>query len=231
ASTAGNSGNCGIGCGVVFKLTPTQASFNLSVVSAGNGSGTVTSNPAGISCGTTCSASFLSGTVVTLTAAAAAGSTFAGWSGACVGTGTCSVTMTAAKSVTATFNLTSGPVVALSHASLNFGTVAIGATSGTKTVTLTNVGTTTLTISGIAITGANAGDFAQTHTCGSSLAAGASCAISVTFKPTASGTRTAVLSVSDNRAEEQKKERLRGVGTVARLSPDNLSFGTVAIGA
>jgi hypothetical protein len=68
------------------------------------GTGTVTSNPAGISCGATCSASFTSGTVVTLIAAAAPGSAFVGWSGACSGTApTCSVTVDGAKSVTALF--------------------------------------------------------------------------------------------------------------------------------
>src|SRR5262249_43617532 len=76
----------------------------LTVSRAGAGSGTVTSNPAGISCGATCSASFTNGTSVTLTAAAAAGSTFTGWSGACTGTATtCTVAMSAAQTVTATF--------------------------------------------------------------------------------------------------------------------------------
>ncbi len=68
------------------------------------GSGTVTSNPAGVSCGSTCAASWASGTAVTLTASASAGATFAGWSGACTGTGTCIVTMTTAQGVTATFS-------------------------------------------------------------------------------------------------------------------------------
>jgi hypothetical protein len=76
----------------------------LTVTKAGTRTGTVTSSPAGINCGTTCSANFASGSVVTLTAKASTGSTFAGWSGACSGTGTCKVTMTAAKSVAATFN-------------------------------------------------------------------------------------------------------------------------------
>jgi Divergent InlB B-repeat domain len=81
------------------------SSFVLSVGRAGTGTGTVSSSPAGISCGASCSSSFTSGTVVTLTASPAAGSTFAGWSGAgCAGTGACSVTMNAAQSVTATFN-------------------------------------------------------------------------------------------------------------------------------
>ncbi len=78
----------------------------LTVTKAGTGSGTVTSSPAGINCGGTCTASYVSGTSVTLTAATAAGSTFAGWSGACTGTATCTVSMTAARSVTATFNST-----------------------------------------------------------------------------------------------------------------------------
>jgi large repetitive protein len=72
----------------------------------GPGSGTVHSSPAGITCGSTCSAQFASGSSVTLTAAAAAGSTFAGWSGGgCSGTGTCPLTMSTAVSVTATFKL------------------------------------------------------------------------------------------------------------------------------
>ena len=99
-NTAGDSAYTNEGCGTTLQA------FNLSVVRAGGGSGTVTSSPAGINCGTTCSASFTSGTAVTLTASPAAGSTFAGWSGGgCSGTGTCTVTLTAATSVTATFQM------------------------------------------------------------------------------------------------------------------------------
>jgi len=79
-------------------------------------------------------------------------------------------------------------------------------------VTLTNVGTTALTITGKAITGTNAGDFAQTNTCGSSLAASASCTFSVTFKPTASGTRTAALSVTDSASGSPQTVSLTGTG-------------------
>ena len=75
-----------------------------------NGFGTVTSSPDGIDCGSDCSASFPAGTVVTLTAVASTSpaseeSVFAGWSGACSGTDTCTVTMDSARSVTATFDL------------------------------------------------------------------------------------------------------------------------------
>ncbi|HYD40498.1 MAG TPA: cellulase family glycosylhydrolase [Anaeromyxobacter sp.] len=81
----------------------------LTVTRAGTGSGTVTSSPAGIDCGTTCSASYGGNAVVVLTATAASGSTFVGWSGACTGAAaTCSVTMNAARTVTATFDVTGG---------------------------------------------------------------------------------------------------------------------------
>lgn len=77
--------------------------YALTVSKAGTGSGTVTSSPAGINCGADCSENYNSGTVVNLTATAAAGSTFAGWSGNADCTDG-SVTMTAARSCTATFN-------------------------------------------------------------------------------------------------------------------------------
>jgi probable HAF family extracellular repeat protein len=123
-----------------------------------------------------------------------------------------------------------GTTAKLSPTSLSFGTVAIGTISQAKSVTLTNVGTTTLAISGIVITGTNARDFAQTHTCGSLLAAGASCSISVTFTPTASGTRTAALSITDNAAGSPQKVPLSGIGTTAKVSPTSMGFGSVFIG-
>src|SRR5437667_212864 len=124
----------------------------------------------------------------------------------------------------------SGPNATLSPTSLTFSTQAIGTMSGANTVTFTNVGATSLNITGTVITGTNAGDFAQTHTCGSSLVVGSSCSISVTFKPTASGIRTAALSISDNAAGSPQKVTLSGIGTTAKLSPTSLSFGVVAIG-
>jgi glucose/arabinose dehydrogenase len=85
----------------------TQQFFNLTVTASGPG--TVTSNPAGITCGTACVAGFAPGATVTLTAAASAGATFSGWGGACSGSATsCTVAMTAFKTVTATFTATSG---------------------------------------------------------------------------------------------------------------------------
>lgn len=71
----------------------------------GSGAGTVTSNPAGLSCTAGCTRTFDNGDSVTLTATAAAGSGFAGWSGACSGTGPCALPMTGDRAVTATFTL------------------------------------------------------------------------------------------------------------------------------
>jgi hypothetical protein len=90
--------------GSIVQLRPLP--FLLTVTRNGSNSskGTVTSSPAGINCGKTCNSAFTSGTVVTLTARVIGNTVFAGWSGACTGTGTCTVTMNADKKVTATFN-------------------------------------------------------------------------------------------------------------------------------
>ena len=77
--------------------------FKLTVSDTGSGEGTVTSSPSGISCGVNCEAEYIEGTVVTLVPVAAEHSEFRGWSGACTGTGTCEVTMSEAKSVSAEF--------------------------------------------------------------------------------------------------------------------------------
>jgi len=94
---------------VVTTLTP--AAQTLTVTRTGTGSGLVTSDPAGIECGITCTADFDSGKVVTLTAAADHGSSFIGWAGACTGAGQCIVTMNANRHVTATFSSDAQPML------------------------------------------------------------------------------------------------------------------------
>jgi phospholipase C len=85
--------------------SPLTAAYQLTVQLAGTSRGTVASTPAGIGCAPTCTASFNSGTSVKLVATPASGAYFAGWSGACTGTGSCTLAMNASKSATATFNV------------------------------------------------------------------------------------------------------------------------------
>jgi len=86
------------------------ANYTLTVTKSGTGSGTIISGPSGINCGPTCSANYNQGTSVTLTASPSSGSIFSGWSGSgCSGTGTCVVTMDAAKTVNADFGVNRPP--------------------------------------------------------------------------------------------------------------------------
>jgi len=128
-------------------------------------------------------------------------------------------TGTRTGSVTVTDNSANGPhvstlsgtglnPVALSSTSLNFGSVAVGTTSAAKTVTLTNRMKTTLNIVSITVTG----DYAQTNTCGSSVVAGGTCQISVTFTPTATGTRTGKVTIQDNAVTSPQTISLTGKG-------------------
>ena len=101
----GSLASCG-GGGGGNNNPPPPAAYTLTVSKTGTGSGTVSSSPTGISCGSSCSASYNSGTSVTLTAAPATGSLFTGWSGDCSGTGTtCTLSMTRNRSVGAKFDL------------------------------------------------------------------------------------------------------------------------------
>src|SRR5438132_1004337 len=107
----------------VFGLS-TQASFGLAVSKTGTGDGTVTSADGRIDCGTRCTASYPGGTTVTLTATPSQGSVVVGWSG-CDGVSdaTCTVTMSGARSVTATFNLQQGFTLTVSKGGTGSGTV------------------------------------------------------------------------------------------------------------
>ena len=90
------------------------------------------------------------------------------------------------------------PAVSLSASSLTFPAQPLGVTSTAQIITLTNTGLATLNLSSITIDGTNASDFAESNTCGSSVAINASCQIAVKFTPMAAGTRTAVLTFADN---------------------------------
>jgi len=110
------------------------------------------------------------------------------------------------------------PAAAISPTSLTFGSQATGTSSASQALTLTNSGTVTLTLTGITITGTNAGDFSQTNTCGTTLAATAKCAINVVFSPTAGGTRTASISIADNAPGNPQLVALTGTAIVPGFS-------------
>ena len=122
------------------------------------------------------------------------------------------------------------PIVQFSPSSVSFGAQTVGARSSPQLVTLTNAGGSALTITSIGIAGGNAGDFADTSTCGSTLAPGASCQIKVTFTPTASGTRSAAVSVSDNAPGSPQVAALSGTGQDFSLTPSGSGTATVAPG-
>ena len=107
------------------------------------------------------------------------------------------------------------PAVSLSPASLTFAAQGVGTTSTAKAVTLSNTGNAALSITGVALSGTNPGDFVQTNTCGSSVAAGANCAINVTFTPSATGTRTAAVGITDNATGSPQTISLSGTGATS----------------
>jgi hypothetical protein len=103
--------------------------------------------------------------------------------------------------------------VKLSAATLAFGSVTVGQTKSLP-VTLTNFGTTAMNIigPGIVVIGTAASDYSQTHTCGTSVGAGQSCTITVTFKPSKLGSRAATLNVNDDGGPSPQKVTLSGKG-------------------
>jgi hypothetical protein len=104
-------------------------------------------------------------------------------------------------------------LASLSPTSLAFGNQAVDMTSTAQTVTLSNTGNAALSITSLALTGTNASDFAQSNTCGSSLAAGANCTIVVMFTPSVAGTEAASLSIADNSSGSPQTVSLSGAGT------------------
>lgn len=104
------------------------------------------------------------------------------------------------------------PLISFSASTLNFPTEPVGTASPSKIVAVQNPGTATLNISSISITGTGAASFHQTHTCGSTLAPGANCSVTITFKPISTGSFSAALSLADNATGSPQAVSLAGTG-------------------
>jgi len=127
------------------------------------------------------------------------------------------------------------PAANLSPSSLTFSSTTVSSSSAAQTVTLTNSGTAYMTVSGVSLTGTNASSFSQTNTCGATLAVNASCTVTVTFKPAASGALTAAVSFADNAANSPQTVALSGTGAApgtssASVSPTSLTFPSTTVG-
>ncbi|HSB68895.1 MAG TPA: LamG-like jellyroll fold domain-containing protein, partial [Candidatus Methylomirabilis sp.] len=154
-----------------FSLPP--PSYSLTVTRQGTGAGTVTSAPAGITCGAACTVDFVMGAPVTLTASPDATSTFTGWSGACSGTEvTCAPTMSEARSVTASFTLRTYTVTVtpagtgVGTVTSNLGGIACGSTcTSTPLASGTSVTLTASTVSGSTFAGWSGEGCTGTGTC------------------------------------------------------------------
>jgi hypothetical protein len=117
-----------------------------------------------------------------------------------------------------------GSVLSISPNALGFGTVATGSSSPAQAVTVTNTGTATAGVGSIT----TSGDFSQTNTCGTGIAAGASCTVSVRFTPTATGSRTGNLTITASGIANTVPLSGTGVapGPILSANPSSLAFGS-----
>ena len=125
--------------------------------------------------------------------------------------------------------------VALNPAGLIFPNQIVGIQSTAQTITLSNGGSSALSVTSITVTGTAASDFHETDTCGTSVPALGACTISVTFIPTAAGTRTAQVTVTDNSPAPGSTQVVDLTGTggssaLVSLSPTSLTFGNQTVG-
>jgi hypothetical protein len=118
-----------------------------------------------------------------------------------------------------------------SASSLNFGLLQIGLTSPSQTVTVTNVSSHSVTFTSIA----RSGDFSESNTCPTTtpLGPGLNCTISITFSPTAAGTRNGAVTLKDNSPGSPSQTiALTGTGETGALgfTPASINFGSVFVG-
>ena len=130
-----------------------------------------------------------------------------------------------------------GPIALLSAASFLFGSLSVGQASSAQTLTVTSNGGQALSLNTLAITGANPGDFAETDTCHvpTVLQPGNACSVLVVFTPSASGNRSAAITITSNASPSMESAQLSGTGlapaSAVTLVPGSLDFGSVMQGS
>jgi hypothetical protein len=130
-----------------------------------------------------------------------------------------------ASAVSVVVTAPAGPAVTLSPTSLTFAQQTVDTTTAAQAVTLTNSGQVALTLTSVTASG----DFAQTNNCGTSVAPGANCIIAVTFTPTVAGSRTGVLTVTDNGGSPQTVA-LSGTAAAVSLTPSSNALTIASAG-
>jgi len=145
-------------------------------------------------------------------------------------------TMNVANLVNAWPTTATAPAITLSPTSLTFASTTVGSTTAAQTVTVKNTGTASATLTSETITGSDETSFVKSATtCTSTLAAGASCTVSVEFKPQTTGALTAALAVADNASGTPQEVKLSGTGVAAApaitLSPTSLTFASTTVGS
>ncbi len=202
----------------------TSAAQNATLTNFGSAPLTITGivPPADFVAGGTCGSSLPGGSNCTISVSYAPSKTGAE-------AGTVTISDNAANGGTQTISVSgtgTAPVAGIAPASLTFQQQAVGTTSGGQLVVLSNSGTGPLTLTGAGIS--MAGDYSQTNDCGASLAPGTSCAITVTFTPSTTGTRTGSVVVTDDAGTQSVSLTGTGAGTAPSItaSPESLFFPT-----
>lgn len=230
-SGAATAALTGAGQLLSVSITPTTVSFGNQLVNTTSGPQTVTvlnngdisflitgwSSPAAFPTTTTCGASLSAGSSCTFTI------TFSPTSPG--GVSNVLTIQGAFPGSPAKINLSGTgvvPLAGLSTTSLNFGSQRVNTSSSGQIVTLTNIGGATLSINGWTVSG----DYTQNNNCGTTLAANASCTVTIVFTPTTRGLRTGSLALSSNSSGSVPSVSLTGTGTapVATLSTSSLTF-------
>ena len=123
----------------------------------------------------------------------------------------------------------SAPTATLTPAAYDFSKVAVGLPS-TNVFTFTNTSTTSIAISAIVLAAESTNSYSYTKTCGTTLAAGATCSFTVTFKPTAAGATATTFNVTDDAGTQKAAITGMGIAPTATLTPTTYDFGSVAVG-